>query len=269
MLEPWAETGFFWSSESDRRGVMLLVRMVASSFRCVDRAFQHSELAEFVRGPPRLLSSPFGLVTAFVWKVVQRGVTKMKMDRREFLRKAGLGSIALASLPKIVDSLATPAAAQGQRWYSFVVVNKGKTVGGVDHRLVMTGAGLFDAQAGTVDGGGNFLHFDNAPPGTPKPILGVGRWRPKKILNYEKLIGSFGRIAAGALVLSVDLLPDLGPVRRIEGATLRIVCNIGPAGLSTGEPEGVVLTIPGADFSPFVPQDPVAGLTHLSVPAGF
>jgi len=97
----------------------------------------------------------------------------------------------------------------------------------------------------------------------------VGRWRPKKILNYEKLIGSFGRIAAGALVLSVDLLPDLGPVRRIEGATLRIACNIGPAGLSTGEPEGVVLTIPGADFSPFVPQDPVAGLTHLSVPAGF
>src|SRR3990170_1007832 len=49
MLEPWAETGFFWSSESDRRGVMLLVRMVASSFRCVDRAFQHSELAIFVR----------------------------------------------------------------------------------------------------------------------------------------------------------------------------------------------------------------------------
>src|SRR3990170_6537379 len=76
MLEPWAETGFFWSSESDRRGVMLLVRMVASSFRCVDRAFQHSELAEFVRGPPRLLSSPFGLVTAFVWKVVQRGVNQ-------------------------------------------------------------------------------------------------------------------------------------------------------------------------------------------------
>src|SRR3990172_174353 len=220
MLEPWAETGFFWSSESDRRGVMLLVRMVASSFRCVDRAFQHSELAEFVRGPPRLLSSPFGLVTAFVWKVVQRGVTKMKMDRREFLRKAGLGSIALASLPKIADTLATPAAAQGQRWYSFVVVNKGKTIGGVDHRLVLARGGVF------------------AP-------------------------------CAGAFVLSVDLLPDLGPVRRIEGATLRIACNIGPAGLSTGEPEGVVLTIPGADFSPFVPQDPVAGLTHLSVPAGF
>lgn len=193
----------------------------------------------------------------------------MKIDRREFLRKAGLGSVALASLPTLVNTLATPAAAQGQRWYSFVVVNKGKTIGGVDHRIVLTGAGFFDAGAGTVDGGGNFLHFDTAPPGTPKPILGVGRWRPTKILKYEKQIGSFGRIAAGALELSVDLLPDLGPLRRIEGATLRIVCNIGPAGLSTGEPEGVFLTIPGADFSPFVPQDPVAGLTHLSVPAGF
>src|SRR3989304_8391351 len=161
MLEPWAETGFFWSSESGRRGVMLLVRMVASSFRCVDRAFQHSELAEFGRGPPRLLSSPFGLVTAFVWKVVQRGVTKMKMDRREFLRKAGLGSIALASLPKIVDSLATPAAAQGQRGYSFVVVNKGKTVGGGDDRLVITGAGGFDAPAGARGGGGRILALDS------------------------------------------------------------------------------------------------------------
>src|SRR3972149_435387 len=174
MLEPWAETGFFWSSESDRRGVMLLVRMVASSFRCVDRAFQHSELAEFVRGPPRFLSSPFGLVTAFVWKVVQRGVTKMKMDRREFLRKAGLGSIALASLPTIVGSLATPAGAQGQRWYSFVVVSKGRTVGGGDHRLVLPGGGLLDARAGTGAGGGTYPPFATAPPGPPKPILGVG-----------------------------------------------------------------------------------------------
>src|SRR3990172_2845040 len=135
----------------------------------------------------------------------------MKMDRREFLRKAGVGWMALASLQKIVDSLATPAAAQGQRWYSFVVVNKGKTVGGVDHRLVLTGAGLFDAQAGTVDGGGNFLHFDNAPPGTPKPILGVGRWRPRKILNYEKTIGAFGRIAAGAPAPPPGRLPPPGP----------------------------------------------------------
>jgi hypothetical protein len=193
----------------------------------------------------------------------------MKMDRREFLRKAGLGSIALASMPGVLNALAAPASAQGQRWYAFVALNKGKTVGGVDHRLVMAGAGFFDAQAGTVDGGGNFIHFDNAPPGTPKPLLGVGRWRPTRILRYEKLVGTFGRVAAGVLELSVDLLPDLGPVRRIEGAILRIACNIGPAGLSTGEPEGFVLTIPGADFSPFVPLDPVVGLTYLSVPGGF
>lgn len=38
----------------------------------------------------------------------------MKIDRREFLRKAGFGSIALASLPTLVNALATPGWAQGQ-----------------------------------------------------------------------------------------------------------------------------------------------------------
>lgn len=36
-------------------------------------------------------------------------------------------------------------------------------------------------------------------------------------------------------------------------ATVRVVCNIGAAGLSTGEEEGATLTIPGAPFGPFVP----------------
>jgi hypothetical protein len=51
-----------------------------------------------------------------------------------------------------------------------------------------------------------------------------------------------------------------------RGATLKIVCNIGPAGLET-EPfqqEGFTLTIPGlAPFSPFTPP---VGLTFFSMP---
>jgi hypothetical protein len=36
----------------------------------------------------------------------------MKMERAEFLKKAGLGSIAFASLPALVESFATPAWGQ-------------------------------------------------------------------------------------------------------------------------------------------------------------
>jgi hypothetical protein len=61
----------------------------------------------------------------------------------------------------------------------------------------------------------------------------------------------------------------------IEGATLRINCNVGFAGIKnndpdTGEPlaEGYWLTVPGA-FGPtdavgqFAPKDPILGLTSI------
>jgi hypothetical protein len=64
--------------------------------------------------------------------------------------------------------------------------------------------------------------------------------------------------------MEIKLLPCDGPV--ITGATLKIVCNIGPAGLET-EPfqqEGFTLTVPGqAPFSPFTPP---VGLTLFTRP---
>ena len=48
-------------------------------------------------------------------------------------------------------------------------------------------------------------------------------------------------------------------------ANLRVVCNIGAAGLNTGEEEGFVLDIPGTPFTadgmfgPFEPFTPVPG----------
>ncbi len=82
------------------------------------------------------------------------------------------------------------------------------------------------------------------------------------------MFGTYGRIAASILELQIDLLPDLGPVRKVEGVALRLICNIGAAGITTGEPESFVLTVPGAPFGPFQPLSPVVGLTHISVPGG-
>jgi len=183
------------------------------------------------------------------------------MDRREILKRAGLGSLALASFPM----LATPALADddqnGKRAFTFVAVSKAGIVGGVDHWIIMEGTGRFHPEGGGVTGRGIFVHFNAAPPGTPKPILSSGRWKATKFVSYDHRIGTYGRIAPSILEVLVTLLPDAGTP--IKGATLRLICDVGPAGLDTGEPEGYKLTIPGAPFGTFTPLDPPVGITHI------
>ncbi len=194
----------------------------------------------------------------------------MRLDRREFLKRIGLGSLALAPLSKLIDSLARPAWGQAPptaRAFQFVAFSRAATIDGVVHTVAMNGEGKFDPPSGWVDGGGSFTHVDAASV-IPNTIINAGRWKARKILKYEKQIGTYARIAASVLEMEVDLLPDLGPVRRIEGVNLRIICNIGAAGLSTGEPEGYVLTVPGAPFGAFRPLSPVLGLTHIGLPGG-
>lgn len=194
----------------------------------------------------------------------------MRLDRREFLKRIGLGSLALAPLSKLIDSLARPAWGQAPptaRAFQFVAFSRAATIDRVVHQVGMAGEGKFDPPSGWIDGGGQFLHLDDASV-TPKTIINSGRWKARKILKYEKQVGTFGRIAASVLEMEIDLLPDLGPVRRIEGVNLRLICNIGPAGLTTGEPEGYVLTVPGAPFGAFRPLTPVLGITHIGIPGG-
>ncbi len=185
----------------------------------------------------------------------------MKIGRREFLRKVGLGSIALTSLPTVANTLATPAwAEESDRVFTFVALSKGATIGGVDHRFAMQGAGEFQPEEREVQGGGSFVHFKNNSP-TPKIILAFGTWEPTEFLSFFT-IGTYGLITAGVLEMGVNLVPQGAPV---VPATLRLICNIGPAGLNVGETEGFRLTIPSAPFSPFVPLEPPSGLTHLGL----
>ncbi len=118
--------------------------------------------------------------------------------------------------------------------------------------------------------------FNQAAAGVPKPILLSGTWKATTFVSYTNTnaagvpFGSYGHIQAGILVLLVDLHLDSGTV--ISGATLRLICNIGAAGVSTGEAEGYKLTIPGTLFGEFTPVlVPNAaggttpfGITHLS-----
>jgi len=114
----------------------------------------------------------------------------MGMDRRAFLKKAGVGSIALGSAPALASLLASPALANnGERQSTFVAFSKARTVNGVDHRVAMNGKVRFNPEAETVSGGGNFVHLDNAPP-TPKPILASGLWEATEFISWDHDVGT-------------------------------------------------------------------------------
>jgi hypothetical protein len=183
------------------------------------------------------------------------------IERRELFKRAGVGSAALASFP----ALAGPAWGQDdddggrRRFYFQAASGQAATIGGGES-ILMSGCGSFGARA--VRGGGEFVHFDGR--NIPSPdFIATGSWRATRFLSFEE-IGTFGVGVAGVLEMEIRLIPCEGlPVR---GARLKIVCNIGVAGLET-EPfqqEGFTLTVPGlAPFSPFTPP---VGLTFFTRP---
>jgi hypothetical protein len=187
----------------------------------------------------------------------------MKSDRRGFLKKAGLGAMTLASLPALGSALTVPAdAAEEERVFYFVAFSKAM-VGGRDHRFGISGAGGFSPGKGTARGWGTYSYVDFSAPGPTKPLLAFGRWRVTKFLNYGHQVGASGAIRPSIVDLQVNLAPQTGAT--ITGATLRLICNVGYAGLMTGEPEGYKLTVPGIPGM-FEPLDPVLGITHIGVP---
>ncbi len=168
------------------------------------------------------------------------------MDRRKFLEKAGLGSIALGSIPVLAGTLARPVWAADQTNFRFLSVSQAKTIGGVQHRVNISGDGKVTPEE--VVGGGSFNHFDNAST-VPKTLLAFGTWKAKHLVSFH-LIGTYGALAAGILEMEIHLIPVGGLV---TPATVRVACSIGAAGLDAGEAEGATLTIPGAPFGPFFP----------------
>jgi hypothetical protein len=188
------------------------------------------------------------------------------IERRELFKRAGVGSVALASFP----ALAGAAWADdddhdddGRRFYFQALSGRAATVGGGE-TIVMSACGSFSDRS--VRGGGEFVHFDGRNPPSPTNFIATGNWRATRFLSFVE-IGTWGVGVAGVLEMEVKLIPCDGPVR---GARLKIVCNLGPAGLIT-EPfqqEGFTLTVPvpgqpSIVFSPFTPN---VGLTLFTRP---
>lgn len=207
----------------------------------------------------------------------------MKIDRRAFLKQAGLGSAALAALPAFVDMFSAPAqAAAGEMETIFASVSAAGPPGtpaSPRNHIVMGGDVKYNPRqpASEVRGGGFYVHYlfpgRNPLPGEPTlSIVAAGTWKARLLVSSHQ-IGSFGVLAAGTVEFVVDLLREVPSPAVIRGAKLKITCNLGPAALSTGEPEGYFLSIPATEFSaggtfgPFAPLAPVVGTNLISTVA--
>ena len=71
----------------------------------------------------------------------------------------------------------------------------------------------------------------------PKTILSIGTWEATKVLRWTPAEdgATYGKTHPGVLDLQIDIIPDQGPV--IKGATLRINCNVGFAGIKNKDPD--------------------------------
>jgi hypothetical protein len=183
---------------------------------------------------------------------------------RHLSRTAGIASVPLLTVLLLFNVMLTAAWADtglGQTHFTVVAVSDAGEREGTRHRMALNGDGKFGPEH--VEGGGTFVIFNDAPPGTPKPLLGFGRWKAKKVVSYTNVAGSYGPIVASVLELEVELIIEF-PAPEVVPATLRLVCNIDPAGLTTGEPEGFRLTIQNSR-EVFLPAAPPVGLTYIGV----
>jgi hypothetical protein len=184
-----------------------------------------------------------------------------ELERREFLTRVGVGSAALASFPALAGTAwADDDRDRGRRRFYFQAVSgQAATISGGES-IVMSACGSFGRRS--ARGGGEFVHFDGTQIPSPN-FIATGGWRATRVLSFEE-IGTWGVGVAGILEMRIKLLPC--DARTIRDATLKIVCNIGPAGLNTQpfQQEGFTLTVPGlAPFSPFTPN---LGLTLFTRP---
>ena len=178
-----------------------------------------------------------------------------EIDRATLLKRAGIGAGALA-VPGAFASAAFGLPPNGQRIYVAVAFSQSPpTTDVAQPRIAVNIAGTFKPDAGWIRGGGNWVLLDWTPPAVAR-LVAAGSWSPRSLVDYTTGFGpSVGQIQASI----VDLRADFEGLA--NDVAMRLICNIGPAGILTGQPEGWKATIPG--FGEFVPIG--IGITHTSV----
>ena len=157
-----------------------------------------------------------------------------RTSRREFLKKAGIGSAALATLTALGELLATPVLASN--WIGFKLV-AASAMG--TERLIMAGDGLMTDSEAT--GGGTFVHFS----AVDLSVIATGTWKAKRLHSFTTVGTPLGLGTSGIADMDIDLIPANNV--RVEGR-LKIFCDLpGPGRFSGGE-EGFMLTVGDKTF---------------------
>jgi len=194
----------------------------------------------------------------------------------EIRKRVGTFAIVVLLIAGMVSGFNSFArAAEGELNFILVAVDVAPDTDGVKPILILSGHGTFTS--GSVNGGGRYTYADGATE-IPKTILSTGTWKATEVLRWTPSEGgaTYGQVRPGTVDMRVDLMPEQGPI--IKGATLRINCNVGLAGIKNKDPdtgetlaEGFWLTIPAtATFGPttavgqFVPKDPILGVTEIT-----
>lgn len=182
----------------------------------------------------------------------------IKIGRRKFLKNAGIGSVALASLPGLGQALAANTGGGNNTNWVVAAIEPGDTVNGIGYTIAFEGCGFVNSAM--VVGQGSFVEFDNLSGVVPRTILASGTWKATSLINTT-IIGTWGSLAAGIIEMEIKLVEDLPiPGVVVPGALLHITCNIPAAGLFNGtEEEGFELTIPDSPSGTFKPPVIVGG----------
>jgi hypothetical protein len=181
----------------------------------------------------------------------------MKIDRRKFLKNAGLGSVALASLPALGHAMAAPKGNRNNTNWVVAAIEPGNTVNGIAYTMAFEGCGFVNP--GMAIGQGSFVEFDNLSL-VPHTILASGTWKATNLISTN-IIGTYGAFAAGIIEMEIELVEDLPvPGVCVPGVLLHITCNIPAAGLfNDDEEEGFELTVPDSPSGTFMPPVIVGG----------
>ena len=157
-----------------------------------------------------------------------------RTSRREFLKKAGIGSAAIAALPALGELLATPVLASDRIGFHLVAASKMGT-----ERVIMAGDGLLTDSEAT--GGGTFVHFSS----TDLSVIATGTWKAKRLNSFSRVGTPLGLGSSGIADMDIDLIPANN--ERVDG-NLKIFCDLPGPGRFSGGDEGFVLTVDGKTF---------------------
>jgi hypothetical protein len=111
------------------------------------------------------------------------------LDRRKFLKHAGMGTVVLAGAPVLAGMGASPAMADEEHGIGFFFAAL-DSAGAVHNptspdALLMQGCGHFDDHSGHISGNGFFVHYDGNSPLSPKPIKATGLWEARRLVSFD------------------------------------------------------------------------------------